>query len=206
MDKLTSAEIRTRLQANEQRLAELREERRPVALASLSGDKAASKEIARITAEESALRSEIDTLEVAAEHAERLEAEEAQRAAKEDRQKRETEARRLAALLIENSQRFDALAGEMTAVLRRRRELARQIWGTGTVTDAYVNTSHRPYIVASAMAAAGLADFDVVNTTGTRRRPLAEADTGFYGRIGGEPLPAPSLPDAENETLEAAGI
>ncbi|MGX5830336.1 hypothetical protein [Mesorhizobium sp. 43Arga] len=212
---IKSGDIRQRLEANAQRLGELREALRPYALTAMTGDKAAAKKVAEIADEERTLRSEVTTFEVALEEALRLEEEAAKLAMEEDRQRRMAEARRIGEQIVEAARRFDVLAAEMGAVLRRRQELAREVWQTGMVPDGYSHAMRRPHLIASALAHAGLGEFGVVNGSGTRARTLEQADAGYFGaRIGG----APSAPDeddvdesagptdAEVETLRKAGL
>lgn len=211
---IKSSEIRARLEANAQRLAELREELRPHALKAVTGDKAAAKEVARIAAEEGTLRGEVTTFEVALEQAVQLEAEAANRASEEEKQRRIREARRISGEIVADAKRFDALAAEMFEILTRRRASAHHLSalnlgrapGKEIVNQNLINNLHRRYPLTSALSNAGLGPFlDLVNVTG--RIPLAEHDMHLCGfGVPAAPAVPKRLPEAEAETLERAGL
>ncbi|WP_163265608.1 hypothetical protein [Chelativorans alearense] len=179
-------EIRAKIASTADRLAELREKRRPHALGAFGGDEKASAAVAKIAAEESAVRDEADTLALALEEAEKRKAEADRIAAEKDQLARDKEAKRISKAIEAAAVEFDVVAMQLVEILEKRAALISELRGTRVLYDGYIGALQRPSRVMSALWAAGLGRYDVLkHVDGAHRHPLAKSDAHRQELFGG---------------------
>ncbi len=171
------SELRARLTATHERLAKLREARRPHALDAVSGDAKAKKAIANIDAEVASATAEGETLAMALEEAEHRKVEHEAKAAEEERLRREAEARKIAEDIAKASKEADRMAAQLVRCLDTRADLIGRLGQTGVVYSGVLNGLRNPLRIRAALWVAGLGPHGVIeHVTGMHQKPLGEAD------------------------------
>ncbi len=162
----------------------LASERARVALAAHTGDEPSRKRLDEINAEISVHTSEVASVEAALSEARNNVIAAEAGVAGEDQARRQAEARRISDLILAEAERFDQAANAMVAALRRRRELHRELAGTGVYPVAITNRLHAPMGVNRALAAAGIGDFAEFDRGGSSAlmASLTDHDAKFIGR------------------------
>ena len=118
-NKLIS-DLKAKLAATNERLAGLREARRPHALDAVSGDAKARKAIAGLDTEVASVTAEGETLALAIEEAEHRKVEHEAKAAEEERLRREADARKIAEDIAKASKEADRMAAQLVRCLDTR--------------------------------------------------------------------------------------
>lgn len=173
-----------------ERLARLREARRPHAIDAVSGNQKAKKAIAGIDAEVASAAAEGETLAVALEEAERQKAEAETKAAEEERIRREAEARTIAKEIVEVSKKADRAAAQLVQCLDTRADLISKLSKTKAVYPGVPSAMRKPQRIRAALWSAGLGRHGVLeHIVGTHQKPLCEADT-FRPDLIGQPKTA----------------
>ena len=175
-DKLIS-DLKAKLAATDERLAQLREAKRPHTLEAVSGDAKAKKAIANIDAEVASATAEGETLAMALEEAEHRKVEHEAKAAEEEQLRREAEARMIAEDIAKASNEADRTAAQLVRCLDTRAEAIVQLGRTGVVYSGVLNGLRNPLRIRAALWVAGLGRYGVLeHVAGMHQKPLGEAD------------------------------
>jgi hypothetical protein len=179
------ADLRARLTATQERLAKLKEARRPHALDAVSGSAKAKKTIAILDTKVTSAASEGETLTMALEEAEKRKAEAEAKAAEEDRLRREVEAREIVNEIAKTSAKVDRTAAQLAQCLDTRTDLIGRLGETGVVYSGVLNALRNPLRLRAALWVAGLGRHGILeHVVGTHQKPLGEADAIRHGLIG----------------------
>jgi hypothetical protein len=183
-NKLIS-DLKVKLTATNDRLANLREARRPHALDAVTGDAKAKKTIAVLDAKVVNATVEGETLAMALEEAERRKVEYEAKAAEEDRLRREAEAREIADEIAKASAKVDQVAAQLAQCLDTRTDLIGKLGETGVVYPGVLNALRNPLRLRAALWVAGLGRHGVLeHVVGTHQKPLSQADAIPESLIG----------------------
>jgi hypothetical protein len=175
-NKLIS-DLKVKLTATNDRLANLREARRPHALDAVTGDAKAKKTIAVLDAKVVNATVEGETLAMALE--------EEAKAAEEDRLRREAEAREIADEIAKASAKVDQVAAQLAQCLDTRTDLIGKLGETGVVYPGVLNALRNPLRLRAALWVAGLGRHGVLeHVVGTHQKPLSQADAIPESLIG----------------------
>ena len=153
-DKLIS-DLRARIAATHERLAKLREAKRPHTLEAVSGDAKAKKAIANIDAEVASATAEGETLAMALEEAEHRKVEHEAKAAEDERLRREADARKIAEDIAKASKEADRTAAQLVRWLDTRADLIGRLGQTGVVYSGVLNGLRNPLRIRAALWVAG---------------------------------------------------
>lgn len=170
-------DLKSRISETGERLARLREDRRPHALKAVTGDRKARKAIANIDAEVASVAAEGETLAVALEEVQKQKAEHAAKAAAKERRQREIQARKLCRSILAKDSEIDEAAASLYRLLSEREEFIGQLSGTGVIYSGVINALRRRRNATGALLHAGLRQF--VNFelgSPEARKPLQETD------------------------------
>jgi hypothetical protein len=183
-NKLIS-DLKAKLVVTNERLAKLREARRPHALDAVTGDTRAKKAIAVLETKAANATAEGETLAMALEEAEKRKAEAEAKAAEEDRLRREAEAREIADEIAKASAKVDQVAAQLAQCLDTRTDLIGKLGETGVVYPGVLNALRNPLRLRAALWVAGLGRHGVLeHVVGTHQKLLSEADTIPENLIG----------------------
>ena len=179
------SDLRARLTATHERLAKLREARRPHALDAVTGDVKAKKAIASLDSEVASAAAEGETLAMALEEAEHRKAEVEAKAAEEERLRREADARKIAEEIAKASAKVDRTAAQLAQCLDTRANLIGKLGETGVVYSGVLNGLRNPLRIRAALWVAGLGRHGFLeHVVGTHQKPLGEADAIRPNLIG----------------------
>ena len=178
------SDLKAKLAATNERLAKLREARRPHALDAVSGDAKAKKAIAGLDTEVASVTAEGETLVIALEEAEKRKVEHEAKIAAEDRRRREAEAREICEAILAKDRELDRAAASLHKSLTDREQLIAKLAGLSVLYPGLINALRRKRSVNGAMIHAGLnkfANIELVSPDG--RKPLVEADKSLSNPI-----------------------
>ena len=182
-NKLIS-DLKAKLAATNERLAKLREARRPHALYAVSGDAKAKKAIANIDADVASAAAEGETLAMALEEAEHRKVEHEAKIAAEDRRRREAEAREICEAILAKDRELDRAAASLHKLLTDREQLIGKLADLSVIYPGVTNALRRKRSVNGAMIHAGLNQFaNIELTSPDARKPLVESDKSLSNPI-----------------------
>jgi chromosome segregation ATPase len=199
-------DLKSRLSSTTGKLVELREGRRPYALDAAKGDAKAKKAIAAIDADVAATTSEVTTLEVAIEEAERRAIEEAQAEQERTRQLKIAEANEIVTDLEATNAKADTLMEELAQVLDRRQALASDLARTGVVYSGALKALQRQSAIQAAAWFWGLSDHLGIDVPGSasQRLPLAASSVVKPDLVGCQEtgvIPAETILDVVEDAV-----
>ena len=182
-NKLIS-DLRARITATHERLAKLREARRPHSLEAVSGDAKAKKVIADLDTEIASTTAEGETLAIAMEEAEKRKVEHEAKIAAEDRRRREAEARKICQAILAKDRELDRAAASLHKSLTDREQLISKLADLNIIYPGVINALRRKRSVDGAMIHAGLNQFaNIERASPDARKPLVESDKSLSNPI-----------------------
>jgi len=182
-NKLIS-DLKAKLVATNERLAKLREARRPHALDAVSGHAKAKKAIAGLDTEVASATAEGETLAMALEEAEKRKVEHEAKIAAEDRRRREAEAREICEAILAKDRDVDQAAAMLQKSLTDREQLIGKLADQNVIFPGMINALRRKRSVNGAMIHAGLNKFaDIEHVSPDARKPLVETDKSLSNPI-----------------------
>ncbi len=178
------SDLRARITATHERLAGLREARRPHALDAVSGDAKAKKAIAGLDTEVASTAAEGETLAMAIEEAEKRKVEHEAKIAAEDRRRREAEAREICEAILAKDRELDRAAASLHKSLTDREQLIGKLADLNVIYPGMINALRRKRSVNGAMIHAGLNQFaNIEHVNPDARKPLVESDKSLSNPI-----------------------
>ncbi len=182
-NKLIS-DLKTKLAATNERLAKLREARRPHALDAVTGDAKAAKAIAGLDTKVASATAEGETLAMALEEAEKRKVEHEAKIAAEDRRRREAEAREICEAILAKDRELDRAAASLHKSLTDREQLIGKLADLNVIYPGMVNALRRKRSVDGALIHAGLNNFaNIEHASPDASKPLVESDKSLSNPI-----------------------
>ncbi len=195
------SDLKTKLVATKERLAKLREARRPHALDAVSGDAKAKKAIAGLDTEVASATAEGETLAMALEEAEHRKVEHEAKLAAEDRRRREAEAREICEAILAKDRELDRAAALLHKSLTDREQLIGKLADLNVIYPGLINALRRKRSVNGAMIHAGLNQFaNIELVSPDARKPLVESDKSLSNPI----MTADDIPGFDETLQEGA--
>ena len=172
------SDLKAKLATTIARAAKLTEQRRPYALAAVSGEAEAKRTIRKIDADVIGIRSDAETLEIAIEEAEKRKAEHDAQVAAEDRRRREAKAREICGAILEVDREFDKVAGLLHQALTNRERLVQDLTKLDVIYPGLTKALRRKRNINGALVHASLDQFaDIEHVSPHGRMPLVQSDT-----------------------------